>query len=209
MVRVIGAGLPRTGTWSLKYALERLLGAPCYHMRVLHDRLEQVPIWQVAIDGGPVDWPALFDGYAAAVDWPTSACWSEISRAYPDALIVLSTRQNADVWWRSADPTVLDVARAELPDGYAEWHTMLLALLRRDFGEDWGDEAVAKAAYDRHVEWVRTTAPPDRLLEWRAEQGWAPLCEALGLPVPDEPFPHLNTKQDWDSGRDRPTDLDA
>lgn len=208
-MRVIGAGLPRTGTWSLKYALERLLGGPCYHMRVLHNRLDQVPIWRAAMDGESVDWSQIYDGYVAAVDWPTAAFWSELAEAYPDALILLSVRENADTWWRSATATVLDVARHEPPEGFAEWHAMVDALLRRDLGPDWTGEAVAKAGYERHVERVRASAPADRLLEWRAEDGWAPLCEALGVPVPDEPFPHLNTKRDWDSGRDRHPDLRA
>lgn len=207
MVRVIGAGLPRTGTWTLKHAFERLLGEPCYHMRVLHDRLEQLPVWRAAIADEPVDWHGLLDGYAAAVDWPASAFWERLSYAFPDALIVLSVRENADTWWRSADSTVLGVARNQPSPEYADWHTMFLDLLDREFGPDWSDEEAAKAAYDRHVAHVRDTAPAGRLLEWRAEQGWAPLCEALDVPVPHEPFPHLNTKQEWGSSPDRRTDL--
>src|SRR5689334_8523874 len=105
-LRVIGAGLGRTGTMSLKAALEKLLGGKCYHMYEVFEHLEtDVPMWHAAALGKPVDWDKMFDGYVAAVDWPAGAYWKEISAKYPDALILLSTR-DSEKWWDSANSTI-------------------------------------------------------------------------------------------------------
>src|SRR5258708_3902275 len=107
-LRIVGAGLGRTGTHSLKIALEQLLGAPCYHMVEVFAHPEHVPIWTAAIKREPVDWPVLFDGYVATVDWPGGAAWREISEAYPEAKVLLSTRRSADEWWTSASKTIFE-----------------------------------------------------------------------------------------------------
>jgi hypothetical protein len=200
MLRVVGAGLPRTGTKSLKTALELLLDGPCYHMTELFNRhAEDLPTWQAAIRGDDVDWRAFPPGHSAAVDWPASAFWRELSAAHPDAVIVLSTRQSASEWWESCDATILPVFRkTEYPE-YADWFAMAQGLIVREMGEDWDDPAVAHAFYEQHNEAVRREAPAERLLEWHASDGWEPLCRALDLPVPDEPFPHTNTREEWNA----------
>src|SRR5579862_5982463 len=104
-MRVVGAGLGRTGTHSLKIALERLLGAPCYHMVEVFAHPEHVPAWRGAALGQMPDWHALFDGYAATVDWPSAAFWPELSEAFPETLVVLSVR-DAEAWWQSASQTI-------------------------------------------------------------------------------------------------------
>ncbi|KAA1424249.1 hypothetical protein F0U47_18575 [Nocardioides antri] len=75
---------------------------------------------------------------------------------------------------------------------------MFSEVLAARFTPDARDPEEAKAAYERHNAHVRATVPPDRLVEWSPGDGWEPLCAALGLPVPDEPFPRVNTKADWD-----------
>jgi hypothetical protein len=139
----------------------------------------------------------LLDGFVAAVDWPASMFWRELSEANPDALIVLSTPASARTWWESVDATILPVARmANAPD----WNEGLglAKLLERFAGTaQWDDPETLMAAYDRHNALVRATAPPERFLDWRPEQGWPPLCCALGTPVPDEPFPWVNRREDW------------
>ena len=196
-MRVVGAGLPRTATRSLKQALELLLGGRCYHMAEVFQHLEDVPAWQAAIRGEKTDWRSFPPDSVAAVDWPASAFWSELAGAHPDALIVLSTRSSAAEWWESADATILPVARKDSYPEYEDWHAMAQALLVRELGEEWDDAESAQAFYERHNERVRREAPADRLLEWRASDGWEPLCAALGVPVPDEPFPHTNTRAEW------------
>jgi Sulfotransferase domain len=192
-LRVVGAGLGRTGTMSLKLALERLLGAPCYHMAELFEHPEHVPLWHAAARGEAVDWHALFTGYAAAVDWPVGSFWREVSAAFPDALILLSTR-SADSWWASASRTIFPVSAKAA--GTA-WHAMWMELAQRRFTPHLDDRAAAIAAFERHNADVRERAPKRRLLEWSVEDGWQPLCAALGVPVPEEPFPHANSTEEF------------
>jgi hypothetical protein len=199
MLRVVGAGLPRTGTRSLKDALELLLGGRCYHMAEVFRNLEDVPAWRAALRGDEVDWSSFPPDCVAAVDWPASAFWRELAAANPEALIVLSTRDSAAQWWESADATILPVLRQDSYPEYEDWLVLAKELPVREIGEDWDDRSVAEAFYERHNERVRREAPADRLLDWRAADGWEPLCRALDLPVPDEPFPHVNTRQEWNA----------
>ena len=195
-MRVIGAGIGRTGTHSLKIALERLLGAPCYHMVEVFQKPQHVPLWHAAAKGEPVDFRAMLDGYAAAVDWPASAFWPELAQAFPKAIILLSTRP-VDAWWKSASRTIFETMRR--PPGPQEppgWRDMITATLSR-FTPDFLDESAAKAAFLRHEADVRRRAPADRLVEWTARDGWDPLCKALGVPMPSEPFPVTNTEQEF------------
>jgi hypothetical protein len=108
-LKVIGAGVGRTGTHSLKIGLEKLLGGPCYHMLELLSRPEHIPVWHRAILGEQVDWDALFEGFVAAVDWPEVTMWRELHAAYPDAVVVLSVRDSTDAWWTSFSQTILEV----------------------------------------------------------------------------------------------------
>ena len=199
-LRVVGAGFGRTGTASLKLALERLLGAPCYHMIEVFARPEHVPIWHSAALGRMPDWKNFLDGYVGAVDWPASAFWPELSEAFPDALIVLSVR-DPEAWWQSAHETIFShLNRVPNP----EWRAMIEDLFAARFCADITDREACIAAFESHNARVRATAPPARLLEWRAAQGWEPLCAALGVPVPDEPFPRVNTREEWAARRAAP-----
>jgi Sulfotransferase domain len=192
-LQVVGAGLGRTGTMSLKLALERLLGAPCYHMLEVFQHPEHIPVWHAAARGEPVDWGSLFAGYAAAVDWPVGSFWPEVSAAFPDALILLSTR-SADSWWKSASTTIFPTS-AKIAG--TPWHAMWMELARNRFTARLDDRAAAIAAYERHNADVRARAPKQRLLEWTAQDGWGPLCRALGVAVPGEPFPHANSSEEF------------
>lgn len=201
MLEVIGAGLPRTGTHSLKLALNQLLGGRCYHMSELFERMDDVPAWRAALAGDTSGLGAVLEDFVAAVDWPVSAFWSELAELYPDALIVLSSRPSAAVWWRSVHATIIEGYRDDVGPELAEWQAMAFGLWHRVIGPDLHDEAAGLAAYERHNAAVRATAPADRLLDWNATQGWEPLCTALGLPVPEEPFPHVNSTKEWEQHR--------
>jgi Sulfotransferase domain len=178
-LRVVGAGLGRTATTSLKAALEQLLGGRCYHMFELFQRPDDLVHWRAAADGDAVDWVALFDDFVAIVDWPGAGFWREISTAHPDALILLSTRESAEQWWTSASETIFH------------------GLREPTFTPDFLDHDAAMAAYERHNAAVRAEADPARLLDWRPADGWQPICDALGVAVPDDPFPRLNTSEEW------------
>tara|TARA_Y100000588_G_scaffold376969_1_gene455418 strand:+ start:3390 stop:4016 length:627 start_codon:yes stop_codon:yes gene_type:complete len=193
-LRVIGAGIGRTGTTSLKKALEQLLGEPCYHMHEVFFRPDDVAVWHAAAIGDMPDWGTFLKGFGAAIDWPASAYWESLAAAYPDALIILSTRADSETWWRSASNTILPASYAAED---SPWRRMVFAMFKHRFTQDVKNKTAAIAAYEAHNAHVRKTAPPARLLDWRAEQGWAPLCTALDLPVPKEPFPHDNTTSEF------------
>lgn len=198
-LRLVGAGLPRTGTYSLKLALEHLLEAPCYHLREIPAHpYDCGPLWSVALSGvGDPDWDAIFDGYAAAVDWPAALFWKEISEAYPDALVLLSTRDSGETWLASMEATILPVARAIAPKEWLGGRDLAVMLERFTGATDWDDRELLLAARDRWIADVCATADPARLVQWQPGQGWGPLCQALGVPVPDRPFPWTNRREDW------------
>jgi hypothetical protein len=193
MLRVVGAGVGRTGTLSLKVALERLLGAPCYHMAEVFGKPEHISLWLGATRGKLPDWHALMRGYAAAVDWPAAAFWPELADAFPEALVLLSVR-DADSWWRSANGTIFPATERAPSDA---WRKMIDGMFASRFTSAIRDREASIAAYERHNAQVRARVSAHRLLEWRAGDGWAPLCERLGLPVPAEPFPHTNTTAEF------------
>lgn len=204
MLRVVGAGLGRTGTASLKRALERVLGAPCYHMEEVFQHLDHVPLWHAAIRGEEIDWARILGDYAAIVDWPGAACWRSIRAANPEAIVLLSTRADAETWYRSARATILDDVPEEVvqarPD-LAEFGAMVGDMFAA-FDPNWKDRAAALAAYERHNAAVRQEVPTAWLVEWQPGDGWEPLCAALDVPVPDEPFPHANSTEEFNARRE-------
>jgi hypothetical protein len=203
-IQLVGAGLGRTGTMSLKLALEHLLGGTCHHMMEVFGHPDEVPSWHAAMRGEPVDFPALLAGYTAIVDYPGAAVWRELAAAFPDAPVLLSTRSSADEWWQSASNTILALRpNQEDSDG----RRMIDEMFLRSLGGDITDRDAVTAAYDAHNAAVRNEVPPERLFEYQPGDGWAPLCAALGLPEPDEPFPHTNTREEFRAraGFDDPT----
>jgi hypothetical protein len=199
-LKVIGAGLGRTGTMSLKLALEQLLGAPCYHMIELFEHLsEHTPLWHAAARGEQVDWDKVFTGYVAAVDEPASIMWQQLSEKYPDALVILSVR-SAESWWKSANATILKVKQEAAPTEPPErvaWHAMVMELYEHIHPNGVHDPELTQQSYRAHIERVKAGVAPERLLIWQAGDGWEPICKALQLPVPDEPFPHSNTTEEF------------
>ena len=199
-LRVVGAGLGRTGTHSLKLALEQLLGGPCYHMMETFGRPDDIPVWHAAINGDPPDWSEFLDEYIATVDWPAAAFWRELADENPDAVVLLSSRSSADAWWTSANDTIFQISQRDVPpeaDIFRAQMAMATDMLTKTFTTNWTDEAEAERAYDAHNAAVRATVDPARLVDWHPGDGWDPICAALSLPVPDEPFPHVNSTADF------------
>jgi hypothetical protein len=208
-MKLIGAGLPRTGTLSQKVALEMLGVGPCYHMvNVLAD-LDLVGLWRRALEGeGP--WNEIFDGFESTVDWPGSFFYAELAEAYPDAKVLLSVR-DGEAWARSMRDTIYDVLYGDSLIGHmsaarsaidAKWrgYMELMDQMWRRSGlldpQDTSDAALIRGLQRYHDE-VQQTVPSDRLLVWSVADGWEPLCEFLELPVPDTPFPHLNDSKEF------------
>ncbi len=193
-IRIIGAGFGRTGTHSLKVALERLLGGTCHHMVEVFAHPDEAPVWQGAANGSMPDWADFLSEYSSIVDWPGAAFWPELSAAFPDAPVLLSTR-SADSWWTSATNTIFQVGRGAEPAD--EFMQMVRGVLGRSGVIDLEDEAGCKAAFVANIERCRAEIAPDRLVEWTPADGWGPLCRALDVAVPDEPFPVTNTTEDF------------
>jgi hypothetical protein len=197
-LQVVGAGVGRTGTESFKLGLERLLGGRCYHMLELIANPDGFRHWIRAAEDDMPDWDEVFDGYVAAVDWPAAAFWPEISAAYPDALVLLSVRNSAEEWYRSASQTIFSIPPDKMPGDNA-FAAAFFAMMAKRFTAELGDPVKAMAAYEAHNQRVRDTIPPERLLEWRPGEGYGPICAALDLAEPDEPFPHVNTTEMFQS----------
>ncbi len=196
-LRLIGAGLPRTGTSSLREALRHLLGAPVYHMSEAFAHPEHALTWVAAITGDPPVWDDFLAGYAAGVDAPFSNCWRDLAAAYPDAPVLLSRRDSAEVWHRSMEATVLPRTREMLTRHSDDPMVPLFRVLFRDLFTDSEDPEDVMAGYQRWLAEVRAEIAPDRLVEWQPDDGWEPLCRALGVPVPHLPFPHENSTVDY------------
>jgi hypothetical protein len=194
-LKVVGAGVGRTGTASLKIALEQLLGGRCHHMlEIIGNPAGQVPGWTDAINGRTVDWEDLLSDYTTLVDWPGAAFWGELSSANPHALVLLSTR-DPEVWYRSASNSIFNVfVGGHTPPGLEEWFgTTVRRMFNERFSDDFANASAMIEAFERHNAAVRAGVPAERLLEWTPGDGWEPICERLGVAVPEEPFPHTNT----------------
>ncbi len=190
---VIGAGFGRTGTASLKVALDLLGVGPCYHMSEVFKTLAHVALWERVGDGG-LDWDEIFGEYGSAVDYPTCTYWRELSVRYPKAKVILTVR-DAEKWFESTQETILSPRMVE----YSEpsplgpmlkktvWDTMDGRIHDREFMVD---------HFNRHVEEVKRTIPAERLLVYEVKQGWEPLCAFLGLAVPSQEFPRVNSREE-------------
>jgi hypothetical protein len=191
-LQVIGAGWGRTGTYSLYTALEQL-GFRTHHMHEVFLHPEQSELFLAAARGS-ADWDAIYEGYAATVDWPGAAFWRELAGAYPDAKVLLSVRDPQD-WYESYCATV---QRRIIDGGFGTWDEMVRAVvIERDFDGEPEDRDHLVRAFERHTADVIATIPPERLLVYRVTDGWEPLCAFLGVDVPDESFPHTNDRESF------------
>lgn len=202
---VVGAGFGRTGTASLKIALERLGCGPCHHMSEVRSKPGQVEHWEAIAAGRPADWNAVFDGFRSSVDWPSARYWRELAAFYPDSKVLLSVRP-AERWWTSFSATIKTLLDHEAPPDEPQI-ARLRAMARQVIldGSLRGashDRETAIAAFDAHTAEVRASVPADRLLVFDVAEGWEPLCRFLQVPVPDEPFPRTNsTEEFWEKMR--------
>ena len=203
-LQVIGAGLSRTGTLSLKHALEQLGFGPCFHMTefIKPEYEPRRMLWDRAMEGETPDWETIFEGFASAVDMPACLYYRKLARAYPNARVVLTVRDPAS-WYRSSIATVWAGApqgQATAP-GREERGAKLRAANLREVGfdvlEDPRSEPLTTALFERHREQVKHDIPADRLLVFDVDDGWAPLCAFLGVAVPPGPFPRQNSAAEF------------
>lgn len=201
-LQLIGAGLPRTGTSSLREGLRYLLNAPIYHMSEAFAHPEHARTWVAAIEGEPPDWKTFLAGYAAGVDAPFSNCWRNLAAAYPDAPVLLSHRGDPELWYLSMEATVLPRTRDMVTRQDEDPMVPLFKVIFRDLCVDIDDRDEALAGYERWLDEVRSEVAPSRLIDWQPGDGWEPICRALGLPIPDRPFPHANSSADYVARRE-------
>jgi hypothetical protein len=191
---VIGAGLPRTGTLSLKLALEELGLGPCYRMMDMILRPDVMAHWAAA-KRGTVDWDKIFAGYQSAVDWPVCDHYRELAEWYSEAKVILTIR-DADLWFASTQNTIFssfnNLFEQQSPIG-----EIVRGIANRHFGGTIHDRFLLIEGYKRHIAEVRSTIPAQRLLQFDVAEGWDPLCEFLGRPVPNKPFPSANSTSEF------------
>jgi hypothetical protein len=200
-LRLLGAGFGRTGTKSTKFALEMLGWGPCHHMHEIRDHPEQLPYWNSAARGEQMDWDRVFKGYTSQIDWPGARYWRQLVDHFPAAKVLLNYR-DPDDWYHSLRQTILPTAtigRTADPNPHTRaMAEMLYQTVHQQVFDGRGDERDhAISVYRDHIREVETTVPADRLLTFDVKDGWQPLCAFLGEPIPDEPFPHTNTKDEF------------
>jgi hypothetical protein len=199
-IQVFGAGVGRTGTYSLKLAINQLGLGPCHHMEeVIHHMPVQVPLWSAALNGRP-DWQAIYGGYKSAVDWPTAGFFRELSAAYPSAKFVL-TQRSPESWADSFGATIykLLAGKGEVPSERKAWLEMSEGVIAKTGFPGGLDRDGLIRGFVAHNEAVKKAIPANQLLVYEVKDGWAPLCEFLGVPVPAEAFPRTNDRAEfWD-----------
>jgi len=197
-MNVIGVGVGRTGTYSLRLALNQLGLGPCHHMEdVLQNMPRQVPLWVAAVGGSP-DWGAIYSGFGSAVDWPTAGFYRELAAAFPTARFVL-THRSPESWADSFSATIYTLLgkRDQAPLDMRDWLDMASSVIAKNGFRAGLDRGGLMAAFTAHNEAVRRTIPAGQLLEFEVKDGWGPLCEFLGVPVPAGPFPRSNNREEF------------
>ena len=206
-MKIIGAGFGRTGTTSLKAALETLGFGPSYRLTEVFEHPEHVAFWEAARRGEGVDWEGFFSGYGVAVDWPAFTFYGELVQAFPEAPVILTVR-DPDRWYESVRSTIYEIRKLSAgpaPMRLAFASAGLFApavtgiarladetLWEGTFDGRFEDKPYAIETFRRHNEDVKRRVPAERLLVYDVREGWEPLCDFLGVEAPDEPFPHLN-----------------
>lgn len=211
-LKVIGAGLGRTGTVSLKAALEKLGYTKCYNFPELITHPESISQWENLSQGTQVNWEQLFGGYQSIVDYPGCYFYKEIFEKYKNAKVILTLR-DPDKWYTSTLKTIYNprlppkqLISLFLKVPFSKKIRTIPRVIRfydqliwkGMFGGRFEEKDHALAVYKQHTKEVQHVVPPEQLLVYRVEEGWKPLCEFLNKPIPsDEPFPHLNIGKDF------------
>lgn len=200
-LEVIGAGPGRTATFSLKFALEHLGFGPCYHMlEVFRHATRNIPLWQDVADGRP-DWDTIFEGYRSTTDNPACVYWRELAAYYPEAKVVLTVR-DADAWVESCSETINSPRLLASLEGSALMR-MFKGNYLGQFGDHIDDPEWMASWYRSYNQEVIDTIAPERLLVFHPKDGWEPLCAFLGVPVPAEPFPRVNSREELGGASDK------
>jgi hypothetical protein len=200
-LKLLGAGFGRTGTSSTKAALEMLGWGPCHHMHEVRDHPYQLRFWTMAARGERVDWDRAFEGYVSQIDWPGARYWRELADHFPEAKVLL-TRRDPDEWYDSLRQTIVPsaaIGRRSDPNPHmrAMAEMVYQTVHQQVFKGRIEDRDYAITVYLDHIRDVQATIAEDRILIYDVKEGWEPLCAFLGVTVPNEPFPHKNTRDEF------------
>jgi hypothetical protein len=197
-INIIGVGVGRTGTYTLKLAINKLDCGPCFHMEeVLKNMDVQVPLWSEALKGNP-EWNAIYDGFKSAVDWPTAGFYRELIKAYPTAKFIL-TERNPENWADSFGSTIYKLVEGKdkAPEKMRNWLNMVNDVLTKSGFPLGMDRNQLINGFIAHNKAVRESIPSEQLLIFQVKDGWEPLCKFLNVPVPNEPFPRTNNREEF------------
>ncbi|MCI5133963.1 MAG: sulfotransferase family protein [Candidatus Electrothrix sp. AW2] len=200
-------GLGRTGTMSLKFALEELGFDKCYHFSGMHKNPEHIDLWRAVARGESVDWESMFQGYQATVYWSPTYDYQSLLRQHPDIKVILTVRE-PEKWYKSMYETiytynrltlsrklllnVLSLFRPGLKNLHAMWQLQEEILWKKTFDGRFHDKEYAISVFIKHIEEVKKNVPPERLLVYKIQDGWEPLCQFLQVDQPETPFPRVN-----------------
>ena len=193
-LKVVGSGLGRTGTKSMQTALAMLGFGPCHHMVEVFAHPESMALWVDAGEGRP-DWDLIFKDYQSMVDYPGAAFWKQLADHYPDAK-VLHTVRDPDKWFESTQATIFAPQAQARADG-ASVRERFFASFMGPIRDHMDDRAWMTDHFRRHTEEVKAAIAPERLLIYEVGEGWDRLCKFLGVPVPDEPYPSENSREEF------------
>jgi hypothetical protein len=189
--KVIGAGFGRTGTTSMKTALEILELGPCHHMSEVNSRPGQKAMWRSVTQGAGPSWDEIFANYHSAVDWPAAYYWRELSEHYPTAKVILTLR-DAEGWYESMVGTIFRVIASS-----TDAESLGVALIGKKVFENNLERDHAIAIFEANTAAVQAALPPERLLTYRIGDGWEPLCQFLGKDLPSVPYPRSNSREEF------------
>lgn len=200
-LQIVGAGYGRTGTNSLKLALEQLGFGPCHHMFEVRDDFErQVVFWEDALVGKAMDWDEVYAGFQSQVDWPGAHYWREVADHFPDAKVLLSVRE-PNGWFDSFTKTIGDYMNKRGEHGDEQRNRTSKFVYQmigiETFENRYNDRDYMVQKFNDHIATVQAAIPADRLLTFDVREGWAPLCAFLGVDVPDTPFPRSNSSKEF------------
>ena len=199
-LEIIGAGFGRTGTNSLRLALEHLGFGPCHHMFEVRDKPELLPDWEAAARGERVDWDQVFRGYRSQVDWPGARYWRELARHFRAARVILSVR-DPEAWFDSVQATIAPFLAAR--GSHSSPHVNAIAemgyqtVVAQIFDDRMSERAQATRVFREHIEEVQSEIAADRLLTFDLRDGWRPLCDFLEVAMPEIPFPRTNSSKEF------------
>jgi hypothetical protein len=199
-LEIIGPGFGRTGTNSLKIALEHLGFGPCHHMFEVRDNPALLPDWEAAARGETVDWDNVFRGYRSQVDWPGARYWRELARHFPEARVILTVR-DPDAWFDSVQATIAPFVAAR--GTHPSPHVNAIAEMAHQtivvpiFNNRLTERDYATRVFREHIAAVKAEIPAHRLLVFDLHEGWRPLCHFLEAEVPDIPFPKTNSSKEF------------